>query len=298
MRGSRLPRPESRDSPRGGLKQCRCYDFTMQFLKPPLVELVAELKWLAVPLPIPAGQLPNVLIPQPVIANSSQEEFFSGFARESAPSGWTASERLVPPNFPLMSLQPALRIRSFADPQMLYQIGPGLFAAHALPPYKNWDSFRPFVERGLDYLLRTRPRDERNQSFSSVSLRYLDLFTRDFVGDVPVAQFLRDSLGFKLDLPTPVQNEIEPGGQVVPQFSLRVPLRSGAVMTLTVAGEAIVGDKNGILMHTDVSDNTGVPPNRDRILAVWEDAHAVIRKIFVGLTPKLYSLMQPVEDPK
>jgi len=267
----------------------------MQFSKPPLVELVAELKW----LPVAQGPMPSTsqMVPQPILATTAQEEFFSAFVRESARSGWNASERIVPLNFPLVSQQPALRIRSFSDneAQMLYQVGPGIFSAHALPPYKNWESFRPFVARGLKCLLKTRAPGEKNQEFFSISLRYLDLFTPEFIGNMPVSEFLTKILGFTLELPAVLQRQVRQGESALPQISIQIPLSSGAQLTLTVGGGAIVGDKTGILMHTDVSNRNGIPATEDDVFAVWDDAHKAIRETFVGLTPALYSVMQPIE---
>jgi len=253
----------------------------MQFQKPPLIELVAELKWLVVPA-----------------ASSSQEEFFSAFVKGAALTGWSASERIIPVNFPLLSTHPALRIRTLkeTESQMLYQVGPGVFSANALPPYKTWESFRPFVEQGLDILLATRPREERDANFLSISLRYLDLFTRDFVGDLSIAEFVTDILGFRLELPEIFEREIKHGEQATPQLSFQIPLATGARMSLSI-GEAVVGDKKGVLMNTEVTDQSGISPQRDRVLAVWESAHDVIRRTFLGLTPKLYSVMEPIKEP-
>jgi uncharacterized protein (TIGR04255 family) len=268
----------------------------MQFDQPPLIELIAELRWL--PTLSGQGQVLHVpTMPQPIFATSLQEEFFLAFTKESARSGWTASERTVPLGVPYLSYQPVLRIRSLkeAESQMMYQLGAGIFSAHALPPYKNWESFRPFAEHGLDSLLRTRPAEDRDKEFIAVILRYLDLFTTQLIGDVPIGLFLTNILGFSLELPPILREQIRVGAQAEPQVSVRLPLSSGLEMHVSVVGNSTVGDKQGILMDTVVTSKESVRPTRDAVLSVWEEAHNAIRRTFVGLTTKIHSMMKPIE---
>jgi uncharacterized protein (TIGR04255 family) len=264
----------------------------MQFDQPPLIELVAELKWLP-----DTGQTaisPSSTTSVPSLATSSQEEFFSAFFNESARSGWAASERVIPINFPQVTFLPALRIRSTSRDQapMLYQLGTGIFAANALPPYKNWDSFRPFAERGLEYLLKTRPPSERDRPFFSVIVRYLDLFTPELIGDVSPARFLTETLGFTLTLPPALGKQINVGSEPEPQIALTFPLAPDLTMRLAI-GPGNLGDKKGIVMNTEVSSQGNVEPNRDAVIAVWERAHTSIRNTFMGLTEKLHLAMKP-----
>jgi uncharacterized protein (TIGR04255 family) len=268
----------------------------MQFDQPPLLELIAQVKWLTAPTGQAQPTIP-LTIPQPIFPTSLQEEFFSSFSKESAASGWTASERMFPSGYPLLSYQPVLRIRSFRDTEshMIYQVGPGVFSAHAMPPYKNWESFRPFAERGLEYLLKVRPPDERDKHFFGVTLRYLDLFTPKLIGDITVGKFLTEILGFSLTIPSVLGAQIRPGVTAEPQLTLSVPLASGLEMQLSVAGNATVGDRKGILMDTAVSTQGVVASNADSVFAVWEEAHNAIRKTFIGLTTKLHSAMGPIE---
>jgi uncharacterized protein (TIGR04255 family) len=271
----------------------------MQFEKPPLVELVAEVKWLSVPSGSPPQNIQpvNPTSTQPMFATSDQEEFFAAFTRESARSGWTASERMFPSGLPLLSYQPALRVRSLQEKetQMIYQVGPGLFSAHALPPYKNWESFRPFVERGLAYLIQSRPKGERGMEFFSVSLRYLDVFTPELVGDVQLGAFLTDILGFSLQLPGVLTAQLRQGTEAEPTLGLLLPLQSGLEMRLNI-GRGIMGDKSGIIVDTGVSTSRGIGPTSGEVFAVWEEAHTAIRRTFVGLTGKLHAAMIPIEE--
>lgn len=266
----------------------------MQFDQPPLIELVAELRWLAV-----SGQGPSNLsptIPHPILATPPQEEFFHDFSRVTALSGWTASERMLPVGFPLINFQPVLRIRSLkeTESQMLYQVGPGVFSANALPPYKNWESFQPFAARGLDFLLKARIPAERQNNFFNVALRYLDVFTPALIGDMSIGKFLTDILGFSLSLPPVLSRQIKAGGEAEPHILLRLPLASDLLMTLQIAN-GIVGDNKGIVMNTEVTSQKEIAPNRDAVLAVWEQAHSAIRETFVGLTTTIHAKMKPLQ---
>lgn len=266
----------------------------MQFEKPPLIELVAELKWLP-----EFGQTPTTppsTVSTPTLPISPLEEFYAAFFRESAQSGWAASERVIPPNFPQVVYMPVLRIRSANPDQspMLYQLGAGIFAANALPPYKNWESFRPFAERGLDYLLKTRPPAEKERPFFSVILRYLDIFTAELIGDMTPARFLTDILGFSLDLPPVLKEQVREGAEAEPQIALSIPLSDDLTMRFAVAYSNL-GDKQGIVVNTEVSCMTGIASNRAAVVAVWERAHTAIRRTFVGLTEKLHTAMKPIK---
>jgi len=281
----------------------KCYDLNqedgvaiLQFDKPPLIELVAELRWIALPPPMnaPLG------FPQPILATSEIETFLSNFAQKSAESGWTASERLVPQGYPILSYQPIYRVRSFKpeESQMLYQLGAGLYSAHALPPYKNWESFRPFVERGLNYLLDSRVGDDQRKDFFGVSLKYLDVFTKELIGDVSIGRFLTEILGFSLTIPPILEEQIAEGREAEPTLAIQIPLKSGLDMRISLIGGAVAGDRKGILMDTSVQCNRNVQADKNAILAVWEEAHAAIRRTFVGLTKSIHSAMIPIEGSK
>lgn len=280
-----------------------CYDLEredgatiLQFDKPPLIELVAELRWIALPPQVnaPLG------FPQPMMATSEIETFLSNFAQKSAESGWAASERLVPQGYPMLSYQPVYRVRSFKpeESHMLYQLGAGLYSAHALPPYKNWEAFRPFAERGLGYLLDSRVGDDRNKDFFGVSLKYLDVFTKELVGDLSVGRFLTEILGFSLTIPPVLEEQIAEGRESEPTLAIQIPLKSGLDMRISLIGGAVAGDRKGILMDTSVQSNGNVQADKNAVMAVWEEAHAAIRRTFVGLTTRIHSAMIPIEDSK
>src|SRR5437868_4412920 len=99
------------------------------FESPPLIEIVAELRW-----GLPEIGLPNE--PQ-VLQNLSfgvgpstrLEELFMRFGAKAAAHGYTTFERIVPPGFPLLPFQPVYRYRKASEDQAttLYQLGAGVF---------------------------------------------------------------------------------------------------------------------------------------------------------------------------
>jgi uncharacterized protein (TIGR04255 family) len=268
----------------------------MQFQNPPLVELVVELKWaaaeaIASPRGIPQG------MPYPEPPNIAHEKFLSDFRQLAAESDWKQSERLMPQGFSL-HFQPALRIRS-DDPSrssILLQVGQGVFSANALRPYKNWETFWPIAREGIDLLLKARPESERLQPFFGANVTYIDVFEKDIVGELSEPKFLRDMLGFGLELPPSVKKQVISEDQVEIQFSYKVPLQDELEMRLGVNGNAVWGDKKGILMSTVVSSQRSVLPELKDISAVFEASHLAIRRTFVGLTERVHSKMVPIGE--
>ena len=120
----------------------------MIFSNPPLVELVAELRWTpaGVGAPAPAAGVKLIQFP---LASEHAEQTFTNFSNQVAAQGFGNSERLVPVGFPYLPFMVVYRFRKppAQGENFLYQIGWGVFSANALPPYRDWDSFRPIVER-------------------------------------------------------------------------------------------------------------------------------------------------------
>jgi uncharacterized protein (TIGR04255 family) len=268
----------------------------MQFQNPPLVELVVELKWAAVgaataPTGIPQG------MPYPEPPTIAHEKFLSDFRQLAAESDWKQSERLMPQGLNL-HFQPALRIRS-DDPSrssILLQVGQGIFSAHALRPYKNWETFWPIAQEGINLLLKARPDSEKLQPFFAANVMYIDVFEEAIVGELPESKFLRDVLGFGLELPPAIKTQVLNEDQIEIQFSFKIPLENELEMRLGINGNAVWGDKKGIVMSTVVSSQRNVLPDINDISAVFGASHMAIRRTFVGLTKQIHSKMDPIGD--
>jgi len=103
-----------------------------RFKNPPLVELIAELRWGTAGIVAgPQGA------PQLVMATGSQyEEFFMRFGSKIAALGYERIERIIPPGFPAPPFQATYRFRKKEPEQgtTLYQVGGGVFSANITPP--------------------------------------------------------------------------------------------------------------------------------------------------------------------
>lgn len=266
----------------------------MIFANPPLIELIAELRWLpggiAVPnsLPAPGTVLQFPLVPAYV------EETFARFLNRVAAQGFGMSERVLPPNFPLFPFSVVYRIRKvdIENKNFVYQIGSGIFSANAIPPYRDWSTFKPVVEQGIRALLESRHDAERGD-FTSVSLRYVDLFADEFSDGKLSFGFLNDVLGIKVAFPKALVDQIGDMNAAKSGLQLSVPLKTGLTMNLQIQ-EGTAAGKNGILMVTEVIAAQPTRANLGAVMEVLENAHSSIRMTFLGLTEKLYDKMQRV----
>lgn len=140
------------------------------FAKAPLVEIVAELRWQPSGQPLQLTQAGGGagISPAVFIGDTTLEEFFLGFASHVNQLGFPRAERLVPSGVPLMPFRPVWRFRRSDNESagVLYHIGPGLFSANAIPPYRSWRDFSPVVKSGVEALLKTRVESEKDAPFS------------------------------------------------------------------------------------------------------------------------------------
>ena len=265
---------------------------TMQFSEPPLIELIAEFRWSP-----SGGTSTNQAVPTAIFLSAREEEFFARIAEKVSDWGFNASERVIPSGFFVPPFQVVYR---FKKPQKkgehyLYQVGPGVFTANALPPYKNWDAFRPIVQAGIELLIDLRDDSEKNAEFICVSLRYIDLFPPELTEGQPILSFLTDTLGIALDLPPVLSDQAAERQKIQPQVQFTIPLKTGLNMSLTIAN-GVAGGKSGILMDTTVQAAHPIASNIKTVMDTLESAHESIRRTFLGLTERLHAKMKPTSE--
>jgi uncharacterized protein (TIGR04255 family) len=260
-----------------------------RYRNPPLVELIAELRWGS---PLPAAQPRNMI----VLATGTHEEFFIRFGSRVGALGYEQVERIVPPGFPSLPFQAIYRFRKKAPEQgtTLYQVGTGVFSTNITPPYHSWDEFQPVVEQGVRILLETRNPAQKELPFTSTSLRYIDAFGKQFTEGRSPAVFIKDVLGFQLQPPVAVCDEVAPSAEIRPSIQLQVPLKSGQQMSLALA-EGSVSSEDAVVMDITVSSEGSIPPNISDIMSIFHSAHDVCHRVFVGTTRTLSHIMQLVE---
>ncbi|NUA26141.1 TIGR04255 family protein [Cupriavidus basilensis] len=271
------------------------------FANAPLVELIAELRWndgTVVPFAQgvnPAGVGnggPGIRIQ---FGGPDNEAFFMRFGGELYKNGFQASERLVPPNFPIVGGQPVYRFKASNETgvsPVLYQIGAGMFSVNAVPPYKTWAEFRPNVEQGIRSLLAARASDQQAEPFSTLSLRYIDAFRPPLTRDLEVGAFIEKVLGIDIKLPDALTKKLAEGQHIKPLLQLNIPM-DGLMMAFTVAEGAVNGEP-AILMDTTVSSNTPIVADYNEVMGVFQRAHEVIHDVFMSLTRSLFDDMGPV----
>ena len=165
-----------------------------------------------------------------------------------------------------------------------------MFSANAVPPYRSWEQFTPDVVSGIEALLAAREESERDHSFGPVSLRYIDVFHSDLTGDKSVDEFLREVLKIKVELPEVILN-LAPGTSPRPFVVVNLLAPVGTLQMS--AGEANIAGTMGIVLDTNLIVAGPVDPRVDAVMEVLNDAHVVIREIFLEMTAPIRSLMDP-----
>lgn len=269
----------------------------ISFAKAPLVELIAELRWVPTTpsgQPIPQGPDPgNPLQPVLLLTDTKFEEFFMRLGGELFQVGFQRSERLVPPGFPSVPHQPIVRYRSDKAPNksVLYQIGSGVFSVHGVPPYQSWKEFAPSVKSGVEALLRTRQAAVIQPPFIQVSLRYIDFFGEELIGGRTVKGFLSEVLGISLGLPDAV-TKLSASKEMRSLFLKFVLPVSIGTFTGSV-GDAKANNVDGIVLDTTVTSVGEVPADIDAILGMFNSAHEIIHNTFIELTSPIHKRMEP-----
>ena len=243
----------------------------------PVVEVIAELRWSpkALPIELLAGPGPKI-IPLPLAGTTN--EFFERFSERARGLGYTATTRLVPDPFPFLLHQPVLR---FDAPdgnrtKSLYQIGPGLFSANAVPPYDSWrSSFSKTVAAGVEALLATRDPAEREVAFESVTLRYLDAFGQLLTGGRDSLAFCREVLGIMVELPTSLTQHLEKEATWKPFLQFHLPVAPGMLLAIAI-GDGLANDQPTVLMDWSLVCSAPVNANSDEVMSTLDKAHDII----------------------
>ena|SRR5271165_875131 len=265
----------------------------ISFENPPLVELIAELRW-GIPSILPASQQSvGFVLPIPTVPSSRLEEFFMRFGSRIAADGFGRFERVVPPGFPLLPFQPVYRFRKVGEEAgtTLYQLGSGLFSANITPPYQSWTSFEPIVTRGVELLLECRDENEKHAPFHTASVRYINAFSAALTEGRSIGAFMSEILGIEIRLPEILTKQLAADSEVTPVLQLTIPAIGDRRMALNIA-EGLVNNEPAIIMDTTVSSTRETPPLKDGAIKVLNAAHDLIHQTFIELTEKLHSLMK------
>lgn len=262
----------------------------------PLVELIAELRWDPKPEHEGMTQMPSG--PTFIAAQGKVESFFMKFAMEANVLGHGEPERLVPPGFPVIASQPVVRLRRREDgqPKTLYQVGPGIFSANAVPPYESWSGrFRKVVEQGVAALIKTRPMEEQDSPFTGLTLRYIDAFDERHTEGKSLDAFIRDVFKIEISWPEAITQHLAEGACVVPMVQLQIPMADGLVMALSV-GQGVIDGRAVILLDSSVATTFPVSPKLDAVMEGFQTAHDAIAATFKPLIKPIEHLMPEFKE--
>ncbi|WP_047933491.1 TIGR04255 family protein [Pseudomonas putida] len=259
-----------------------------RFASSPLIELIAEVRW-----PVDTGSAPDTPFFQGP-TSQPHEEFFSRLLAELAQKGYGASERMIPPGFPLMKQAPVVRYRksgaqaSLQDhtASTLFQAGAGIFTVNAVQPYKSWEQFRPVVEGGLSALISANP--PAGNGFDLV-LRYVDAFKDPLTKGRPLREFLAEVMGIHVQVPEALQAISKDGSAIVPMLHVVVPLEFGSLQIQFAEGE-LQGERV-FLMENVVTISQRHEASVPAMLGALDEARAVVHKSFVDLTRSIHQEM-------
>jgi uncharacterized protein (TIGR04255 family) len=176
----------------------------------------------------------------------------------------------------------------------LYQVGPGIFSANAVPPYKSWDEFEPIIRAGVEALIASRPTEEREQSFMALSLRYIDLFGQEHLLGKTAAKFIRDVLGVRVAPPVALTEHCSDESEILPFLQLHIPMKDALAMSFSV-GEGVVGDRHGVIMDTSVSTTVDTVATVEAVMLAFNAAHKVLDASFRKIVAPLADVIAPEE---
>jgi uncharacterized protein (TIGR04255 family) len=271
---------------------------SLTFAKAPLIELIAELRWIpqgSTPLQAPPPQHQGLAQQTIFLGGMKQEEFYIRVGGALHKLGFDRSERLMPAGMPFILHQPVYRFRSESEGKssVIFQVGYGIFSVHAIPPYHSWAKFSPFVVAGMEALLSCRDEADQRQPFTLATLRYIDFFGEEITQGRAVATFMADVFGMATTLPS-VLKRIAISDEIRNIFTkVAIPVGFG---DLTVSmGDGQFNNKAGILLDNTVSSVRETTPNIDAIMNMFGSAYSVLHDVFLELTKPIYDLMQPVQ---
>ena len=222
------------------------------FANAPLVEIVVEVRW-GIGMKTIALR-PGVQNIYPAFASDGTQklatEFFQELIKQS--NDW-GLEQVLPTGVMAPPNQIAHRYRRSSE-SIMYQLGPGIFAINATPPYHSWDSFRPVVARGLESLdvclERLSGKEGSDRTCSQISVRYIDGFKGDLKGNVGNWQFLSSTLNIGINLPKYIADNIEKVDDIDPMIQLSYPLKRPDTHQSIVATSGIVGAEPAFVLDS------------------------------------------------
>lgn len=252
------------------------------FVNAPLVEIVAELYW----DPTQNGKI-DLSKPAFALNDADTEKYYSNFCDLAVQKNFGQSERVIPVGAPCIVGMPAMKVRQPKNKSILFQLGPGLFTANAVQPYKSWDEFAPVVQDGVECLLEARAESQKAKKFSKLRLRYIDAFKDNLIQDMPREKFINEILNVKFSLP----ESLSPNpGTLKSNLKFSFEDKSGFKINLSIA-EGKVNQESALIMDTLV-ETKNLAPNIELVMESFGKARRIIHDMFFSLTKPLHPVMK------
>lgn len=264
---------------------------SIQYNDPPLVELIAELRWGP---SLPSAQT-NKLPPVPItLPRAQDDEVFMNFGMLMAQEGYGRLERLLPAGMPLPPHFVTCRFRPTDANQQspLFQIGKGIFTANAMPPnYGSWKSFCPIVKNGIEMLIDAHKRaGEPPPEINQALVRYIDVFNDRLTSGRSVSDFMSEVLGVQVTLPMAITNLAKI--KIEPLIQFTVPVEHG-LLSMTLGGGTQGADVLPLL-DTSLLIQRPIGSDIDQAIQALSDARGVIHNLFRALTAPIHETMRPI----
>lgn len=276
------------------------YIVTITFAKPPLIELMAEVRWGMPTIPLaPTGAIGAVPIPilpgQPIqfTASGSYDPFFLEFAKRVRELGFTVQERTVPANVVVPPYKAVWRWRNPDSPGITLQLGSGVFTINGAPPdYVKWADFVGTVGDTLDALIASLPTyPQPPQRFTQLLMRYVDLFDEQLTGGRTHSEFLNDVLGINVVLPRVMTEQARPEADISASLQVAMPVDGGTANFVFAQG--IVAGRSGFILDSTVTVDQEIALERPLVVENFTRAHDILNSIFIGMTEPIHKKMEP-----
>lgn len=273
---------------------------TITFEKPPLIELMAEVRWGiptiplvqsgavgAFPIPILAGQ------PVQFTTSGSFEPFFAEFAKHVRELGFTLQERTVPANVVVPPYKSVWRWRNPDSPGTTLQLGSGVFTINGAPPaYVKWADFVGTVGETLDALITSLPTyPQPPQHFTQLLMRYVDLFDEQLTEGKKPSEFLRDVLGVEVVLPKVMKDQARSEEDIAASLQIGMPVDGGTANFVFAQG--IVAGRSGFILDSTVTVDREIAIERQQVVENFTRAHDILNPIFIEMTKPIHQKMEP-----
>ena len=259
--------------------------------KAPLIELIADLQWDIPHLPGHAdGTGAPIMIPQSIVDPSHAENLFTRFIGSIYQYGFRSAERLMPQGI----VAPGQMVYRFRQgdtdaPPVRMQIGANQFSANALPPYKIWDEFRPWIESGVRALLEAQA---DNPVSLRASVRYIDAFGPDLTDGLSSTEFFDQKLGLSVGMPDALSKRL---GDRKPKSLIKMVLPLEGRTMVVRTGDGFANGRQAAILDTQVSVTQPVEPDLDTIMGAFDSAQQVIHHTFFELVVSIMDKLKPIE---